>query len=257
MQVLDILTSAARLVGSLAPGETLNASETTDFFQRLNDRIDELNADRLNQLPPVATALAAASAKSTYTVGPAAADFPLVPRPVLIQSLSHTVGGIEHDVELVSSDNFAAIRDRAATSVVVLKAFCDYGNPIATIKVWPVPSATPTFSMFAWTVIAQFATTFDTVTLPPGWAKFLQWDLAVQIAADLGTPPDILSMLVPQANAALMNMRALNQQYVTTAKGNAMLADIPTLGVPRTTGTMAANPQPGGPLAMMPIPGAQ
>lgn len=254
MQVIDIITSAMRLCGSLAPGETPNTSETDDFFQRLNDRIDQLNADRLNLLPPEATQLIAASAKNAYAIGPGATDFSQA-RPVVIESFSHVVGGLQHDVELVSSDNFASIRDRAASSLVVLKAFCDYGNPIATIKVWPVPSATPVFSMFAWTLIAEFASVFDTVALPPAWRKFLQWDLAVQIAADLGTPADIVNSFAGIAQQAYMDMRALNQQYVTTAKGNAMLGNIPTIGVPRTTGVIAANPAPGGPVQMIPVGG--
>ena len=252
MQVIDVISSAMRLCGSLAPGETPNGSESTDFFQRLNDRIDELNADRGNLLPTTYTALAAGSAKATYAIGPSASDFNQA-RPVVIESFSHVVGGLQHDVEIVSSDNFASIRDRAATSLVVSKVFCDFAYPIANLHVWPVPSATPTFSMFAWTELSQFSTLYDTISFPPAWQKFLQFDLALNIAADLGTPDNILAQITPQAVQAFTNMRALNQQYFTTAKGNVMMGNIPTVGVPRTTGVDVVPPPLGSTFQMIPV----
>ncbi len=256
MQVIDVISSAMRLCGSLAPGEVPNGSEGADFFQRLNDRIDELNSDRGNLLPSANIALTPASPKAAYKIGPGAADFNQ-PRPAVIESFSHVVGGLQHDVELVSSDNYASIRDRSATSLVVSKLWCDYGNPIATLTVWPIPSVTPTFQLFSWSLIPQFATLFDTVALPPAWQKFLQFDLALNIAADLGTPDNILNQITPQAIQAYNNMRGLNQQYFATAKGNAMLGIIPTVGVPKTTGMDVASQQLGGPVQMVPAGGGQ
>lgn len=251
MQVIDIISSAMRLCGSLAPGEVPSASEATDFFNRLNDRIDELNTDRGNLLPSTSVNLVPGNAKATYKIGPGAADFNQ-PRPAVIESFSHVIGGVQHDVEVISSDNYASIRDRAATSAIVLKLFCDFGNPIANLTVWPIPSSAPTFQLFAWTLIPQFITIFDTVALPPAWSKFLQFDLALNIQADLGTPANIIASITPQAQQAFINMRSLNQQYFATAKGNAMLGDIPTVGVPHTTGKDVANPTLGGPVQMIP-----
>ena len=252
MQVIDILNSAARLCGSLAPGETLNASEYTDFFQRLQDMQDSWSTDRMNLFLVSIVPLTAASAKAAYTIGPGATDFNQT-RPLLIQTASHILNGITEGLDIVDSVNFASIQDKSTTGKRFLKLYCDYGSPVATLNVWPIPVAAPTFELYAQQPLPTWVTIFDTVALPDGYNKALQYNLAIDIAGDLGTPSDILANIAPIAQQSLQAVRALNQQFLASQFNG----PFPNVGSPKTTGTNLAPPTLGGASQMQPIGGVQ
>lgn len=250
MQVQDILNSAARLCGSLAPGETLNASEYADFFQRFTDMLSSWSTDRLNLFLVSIQTLTAGSAKAAYTIGIGAADFNQA-RPMLIQTASHILGGITESLELVDSVHFSSIQDKSTTAKLILKLWCDYASPVATLNVWPTPTAAPTFELYTQTPLPVYATIFDTVSLPDGYLRALQYNLAIDISADLGTPSDILANIAPIAAQSLQAMRELNQQFLASQ----LMAPPPNVGAPRATGINLANPQLGGSSQMLPSQG--
>lgn len=250
MQVLDILNSAARLCGSLAPGETLNASEYQDFAQRLQDMKDSWSTDRENLFVVAIQTLVALSAKASYTIGPGG-DFPV--RPLLIQTASHVLNGITEGLELVDSVNFASIQDKSTTAKLILKLYCDYNFPVATLNVWPTPAAPPIFELYTQTPLPTWVTIFDQVLLPSGYVRALQYNLAIDIAPDLGTPNNILAEIQPIAVESKMEMRRLNQQFLASQLGTNSLGTTPMVGVPQTTGRNLANPVPGGPVQMQPL----
>lgn len=243
----DIIASSMRLLQALRPGETPSNSELTDFLARMNDMIDQANADRLNLLPSRASTLTAASAKASYTIGPSATDFNTA-RPVFIQSLSQVFNGVKLPIDIVDSTEFASVRDLAATAKLVEKAFCDFASPIATVYVWPVPAATPTFEMWSWTALATYATVLDPVDLPPAYSKWLQYDLAMNIAADLGTPGNVLQLIAPIAASSKADWRSLNEMYLTMATRGKN----PNIGSPYASGATVAPPQLGGDIVMVP-----
>lgn len=252
MQVIDILNSAARLCGSLAPGETLNASEYTDFFQRLQDMQDSWSTDRMNLFLVSVITLTSATAKASYTIGPGASDFNQT-RPLLIQTASHILNGITEGLELVDSVNFASIQDKSTTAKLILKLWCDYGSPVANFNVWPTPVMPPTFELYVQQPLPTWVTIFDTVSLPDGYSRALQYNLALDIAGDLGTPSDILANIVPTAQQSLQAVRALNQQFLASQ----FMAPSPNVGVPKTTGINLAPPTLGGASQMQPLGGGQ
>ena len=250
--VLDILTSAAILCGSLAPGETLNASESTDFFERFQDMTDSWSTDRENLFVVGVQTLVASVAKSAYTIwADPSADFNQT-RPMLIQTASHVLNGITEALELVDSTNFASIQDKSTTAKLILKMYCDYGEPIATLNVWPTPVNPPTFELYTQTPLPTWDTLFDPVNLPNGYKRAFKYNLAMNIAPDLGTPSDILAIIAPEAEKSYMEMRRLNQQFLASQLGSNSLGTIPMVGVPKTTGVNLANPQLGGPSQMVP-----
>jgi hypothetical protein len=131
---------------------------------------------------------------------------------------------------------------------VVEKLFCDFASPIATLRIWPTPPTAPTFEMWAWTPLATFVTVTDPIDLPPAYSKWLQYDLAMNIAADLGTPASILQLIAPIAASSKADMRAINELYLTAA----MRGKNPTLGSPFASGSIVASPQLGGETVMVP-----
>ena len=250
--VLDILTSAAILCGSLAPGETLNASESTDFFQRFQDMTDSWSTDRENLFVVGIQTLTAATAKASYTIGPdPTADFNQA-RPMLIQTASHVLNGITEALELVDSTNFASIQDKSTTGRLILKMWCDYNEPVATLNIWPTPVVAPILELYTQTPLPTWSTIFDPVNLPNGYKRAFKYNLAMNIAPDLGTPSDILALISPEADKSYMEMRRLNQQFLASQLGSNSLGTIPMVGVPKTTGINLANPALGGPSQMVP-----
>jgi hypothetical protein len=250
-QVIDILNGAALALGSLSPGQSLNASESQDFLSRLQDMQDSLSTERENLFVVGNQQLTPPASKASYQIGPSATDFNQ-PRPLLIQTASHIYNGITEDIELVDSVNFASIRDKAATSKVITKLYCDYNAPIATLYVWPVPVLAPVIELYTQTPLPTWSTIFDTVNLPDGYLKMLKFNLALNIAGDLGTPANILAMIQPVAIDSLAAVRALNQQFLGSYLGGQSRGKQPNVGVPQTSGVNVAAGPLGSPVQMVP-----
>jgi hypothetical protein len=50
----------------------------------------------------------------------------------------------------------------------------------------PVPSAADTLVLYTWQQLSRFAATSDTFDLPPGYARAIRYNLALELAPEYG-----------------------------------------------------------------------
>lgn len=178
--VEDLINQAAGLIGALTQGTTLNTSELNDGFARLNILVDAWNADPLNHYSVNSEQLALSAGVYIYTMG-AGGSFSTT-RPVLIESANIILSGLKHPMDLISKAAYDAILEYTGQMTVPRKLYSDGGYPLTTIKLWPVPSGTPTLEVNSPFIIPQFAALNTTVDLPPAYYKALLYTLAVDLA---------------------------------------------------------------------------
>jgi hypothetical protein len=181
----DLISSAARLAGVLADGETLTPSEYNDSLLVLNDLLENWSTERLSVWDTANEVFNLVATTASYTMGAGGAfnttrpplgilggfvslngaDFPLTP-----------ITEAEYDLLVVKSQQGLPER------VLYVGAY-----PLATVTFWPVPSEVMAVSLQTTRTLAQ-ATLTTSLSGPPGWVKALRSSLGVELCAEFGLP---------------------------------------------------------------------
>lgn len=183
---LDIVKRSLRLTGAIASGESLTADEATDGLAALNSMLDSWWLDSLAVYQVGEETLSWPSGQASRTIG-SGGDFDTT-RPVRIDSAVQVVDGISHPIDPISDRQYRAIADKATSSTLAQRVYCDAGYPLATLYLWPVPSAVADIRLHTWQRIESFATQTETVQLPPGYQRAVEYNLAMDLAPEYERP---------------------------------------------------------------------
>jgi hypothetical protein len=194
----ELLYPALRLAGILgAPGRTASTSELADAFDALNRMLgswsvqDELiysiQVDRYNLSP----------SKTSYTIGPTGADF-IAPRPIRITQATLVLLGpseLHLPLTLLTDAQWAYKRLREIPTSVPTELYDDYDFPNSRLYLWGYPTVANDLELFTWQTLSSFPSQAAAVSLPPGYANAIVYNLAVQLNDQFGTPirPNVLT----------------------------------------------------------------
>jgi hypothetical protein len=194
----ELLYPALRLAGILgAPGRTASTSELADAFDALNRMLgswtiqDELiysiQIDRYNLSP----------SKTSYTIGPTGADF-TAPRPIRITQANLVLLGpseVHLPLNLLTDAQWARRRLTVIPTSVPTDLYSDYDFPNSRLFLWGYPTVANDLELFTWQQLSSFPSQAAAVSLPPGYAQAVVYNLAVCLNDQFGTPirPNVLA----------------------------------------------------------------
>ena len=214
--VSDACTQALQRIGVLAAEETATSADISTAFNVLNQLMDSWGAERLTIPFVQRTTWTIVSGTSVYTVGTGGAIN--VARPVSIDYASFVDSTPDPDLEmplnLLTNQAWQAISLKALTSKYPQSAFYNptYGTGtylLGTLTLYPVPTGTTlTGVIYAPLAIAQFSATSTTVSLPPGYQRFVVTNLALELAPLFGASPS--QDLRDQANESKATIKRAN-----------------------------------------------
>lgn len=198
MTANDIVYTALRRIGSVAPGENPTAAEAFAGLETLNDMIDGWRTERLMvwSTPRLVFPLL----HSPMTVGPGA-DVD-IPRPARIERIGVMVYTnaanfpLELPVRMNTVDEWAAIPVKNVGAAIPREVWDDEGFPWRTLAFWPTPSANLGLVLYVWQMIETFQDLSTDYQFPPGYGDALKWGLALRLASEFGgnTPPQVPAM---------------------------------------------------------------
>lgn len=197
----DLITGALRLIGVVASGESLDASQATDGLSALNDMLDSWSNDSLLIYDKVRETFNLLNAQKTYAWGTGAADFNSS-RPLKVEEFLIQVPGVspvnEIPCDILTKEQYTDILIKDLASTFPQKCYPDYGYPNVNINVWPVPNQTVVGVFYSWKALSQIAALTTTVSLPPGYARALRFNLAIELAPEYGKAitPEIAAIAV-------------------------------------------------------------
>jgi hypothetical protein len=215
--VRDLLVEPAlRRINVLAEGETAPAAQALEALASLNALIDGYALERLTVYEITRTTWTITSSDGTYTIG-TGGDI-AVARPVnaeMIEHLNYQDTSLsptqERELTHLTEDAYSRIRQKAQTSTLPQYWYYTPGYPLGTIELIPVPTnANLEGVIYHLTPISEFTTVDDTVTLPPGYRRFLITNLAAELMTEYGKPPD--PVLLRQAETAMNNVKRVNHR---------------------------------------------
>lgn len=233
----DIITSALRLIGAVAAGETPEDAELSDGLVVLNQMIDSWNTERLMIFTTQPTSFALVAGKQAYTLGPGG-DFNME-RPARIDNavLEIVNSGyvLQRPLWALSDEEWASIQLKNFGNTYPGCFWDDDGFPLRTLRFWPLPVGNLNVILWLWSSVSQFTDLTTAQTYPPGYAKALRYNLAVDLAAEFAT------QLSPIVSAIAVDSKAkLKRANSTPAPRMKVDPALQGANVPTGTSSMAA-----------------
>ena len=186
MTALDLIKRAMRLIRVLGDGEEPTTSEADDCLNALNGMLDSWAIERLMvyQIGQESFAWASGASKTIGSGG----DFDTT-RPTNIEAAYVNFGGTDYPLRVVNNVEYD-FQTRKDTSAMPEILYYDKTYPLGTIYLWPKPSEAVTLYFRSWTQFTQAVSTASTISLPPGYKRMIEYNLALEIAPEFGATPD-------------------------------------------------------------------
>lgn len=189
----DLITRSLRKLGVIASGEDPSSAESADGLESLNQLIENLSNERL--LIPYFTkdSLTLTPSTGEYTIG-SGGDFNTV-RPLKIikavLKVTSQTPNFELPVDILNLEQWGNIVVKSTESDYPTEIYYDnnFASGLGKIFMYPVPDYANTLILYSQKILTSFAATTDTVTLPPGYKRMLEFNLAIDLAPEYGMEP--------------------------------------------------------------------
>lgn len=183
----DIIKKALMKIGALVKSENPSADEANDGLLSLNAMISSWSNDSLVLYARTLESFTLSGGTATYTMGTGGAFS--TTRPIDILDAYIRFSNVDYPVNIITDEAYASVSFKSLTGMPQYLNF-DGAYPLATVKLYPVPSSAYTLYLLSEKAITQF-TTLDTVmSLPDGWERALVYNLALELAPEYAQKPD-------------------------------------------------------------------
>jgi hypothetical protein len=205
---LALIESAMSKIGMLSAGETVSAEDAQVCLNRLNTLVDAMEQDGMFSYTTLDTVVTLPSNTTTLTIGPSQ-QINMV-RPVkILQGSFCRVGTLDYRLTPISEQEYNLISQKSSIGAICPSVvFYDGQSPIGNLYFWPTASTgvelhliTPEPSGLAADLTTGYA-------FPPGYARYIEYALAIEIAPDFNVTPT--PMIVGAAANAKRAIRRVN-----------------------------------------------
>lgn len=222
--VSEIITGALRDLNVYAHNETPSGSEMVDGLQDLNELLDSWSNDGFVTNFETKETLTFTAGTGIYTIG-SAGDFDTT-WPVDIRGAMVVLSdGSEIDIELISADQYRSIVDKDLQSDIPEYLYYNKQFPLGRLYFWPYPQTALSWILDSYKALSNYTSTGTTITLPPGYARALRKNLALELAGQYGKSPS--QALVMQAMESKANIMRNNVKEVLMQSDAAGLGSDP------------------------------
>lgn len=134
-------------------------------------------------------------------------------RPLRINSAFVRVATLDYPVQPLNIEQYELIGLKTLQGPWPRALYYQPSSPLGNITFWPVPGGAAEMHMFAETVLQNFVTLSDTVTLPQGYNMYLRWNLAELLLPEYGkNDPVIVQMIIKNAAESRAWVKRTNMQ---------------------------------------------
>lgn len=223
---------AARDLGNLLPAQTLSPDMLNDVLIAANQWLDSMNLDRFFVYAMQLQTFTLNGGTQNYTIGPTVAPPNFVTlRPIHIEEASILLNNVQpvvrKPVTVINIKGRSDIPVDAIPFALPLKLYYDRGfdqaNGFGNMFFWPGPLNNYLFEMFAWPgptqQITQFADLVTAYNYPPGYARLIRKNLAVEIAPLIKRT--LKNKLAPgefDKNVAMVMQQAYEAKYLVESQ---------------------------------------
>ena len=205
---LQIIMRAMRLAQVNTKGETPDNEEAQDGLYALNAMLNSWQLERLYVYRIKEETFTWAANQQEQTIG-ASGDF-VTDRPTRIADDCYfVINSVTYQSRMIDVDAWSAIPDKSTTSTWPWYLYPEYGVDEVTLHGWPIPNASVEFHLRTWQQLQYFSALTDTMDLPPGYQRAIEFSLAEEFGPEFGVTitPDV-RMKAANARKAIRNINS-------------------------------------------------
>lgn len=223
---LDIITRSMQSIGALGDGEVPTDSEAQDGLNILNEMMDSLSIDRSAIYEVRQENFTLTANDGSYTIG-SGGDFNTA-RPVRIEgAFVRDSGNNDYDLMILNDRQaYDSITTKTVTSDVPAYLFIDNAYPLATIKLFPVPTVANTLYFTSWRQLQSFALLTTELSLPPGYLEMIRYNLAIRLCTIFEREPSVVLAKMARDSLAAVKKHNRPAVYMRTEIGQGKHSDI-------------------------------
>jgi hypothetical protein len=183
---LGLITKALQKNGVLIKSEAPATDEANDGLDALNALISSLSNDSMMIYGRTEDNTTLVAGTAEYTIG--TSQTINTARPVYIVEAHVRQGSSDYSITSITDEAYQGIVDKSAQGMPI---FYNYTNGFAAgkIKLWPTPDTAYTLYLLSEKPLSSL-TLNQTISLPPGWERYLIHKLGVELAPDYGEAVD-------------------------------------------------------------------
>jgi hypothetical protein len=210
MTAREMITSAMRLIGVLATGETPSSTEINDGLTTLNQMLSSWSNENLTVYQKVRDEFTLTPSTSVYTWGLTGTFNSARPIEVIDARLElQGTSPQEIPLKVLSTREFAEISMKGLESTIPQAVYFDGAHPLLGVTVYPVPSAAEHIVFYSLKPFSTL-TLASSLSYPPGYEKAIRYNLGIDLAPEYGRQVDALVM--QQAVASKAEIKRKNSQ---------------------------------------------
>jgi len=207
----DIIKSSLRLIGAISQGENPSASESSDGLTTLNDLLDSWSNENLIIPFRTTETFDLVSGQQVYTMG-ASGDFDTTwPIEIMKAYYQDNTASpkLELPIKLLTQAEWARIQTKETQSSIPTCGYVETEYPLKKIFLYPVPNIAKKIVIYSIKALVNFSDASDSLTLPPGYARALKYNLAIELAPEYGT-----EVTISVQNTAVTSKAALKSKNI-------------------------------------------
>ncbi len=183
----DLVRKALQKLLVVGKQDTIASDEMEDGLDSLNLMLDSWRLERLSLVALTTYSTALTSGQNTFTIGPGG-DFNTT-RPTKIENAFVRYSQADYPMWLLNQAQWDAIPYKPVGGLP-RRLFYNPQYPLGQINVFPyAQDGGYTLFIDYWGEIESFANIADAFVLPPGYARAIIYNLAIELAADYNKSP--------------------------------------------------------------------
>lgn len=244
MTVEDILYTAYRFAGILNMGQTMSPEMIQDGLRTANSFLDGLKTERLMvfaidrreySLNPANLQRDSMSGAAYYRIGPGG-EIQDIGRPVRIERAGLVMLSSSPHPEIPlrvceTEQQWAEVWTKGLSSTYPQTVWYQRLQPQGKLWFYPVPEIVSNIALYPWVTLQKFGNSTDVLDFPEGYQEFVEYNLAVRIAA--------LNPKVAQISAAVVEL-------ARTTKARLMGQNTPDYLMRTELGALSVGDRPSG-----------
>lgn len=223
MTVRDLISQSLKKLGVLSGSEAPSANEASDAFKALNLMVDSWSTQSLLINSKVQETFAFVPNQQSYQMGLGAPDFNTI-RPQKIEDAiwqnPNGVSTLDLPIKIIPQKEWAEIVVPSITSTIPQYLFVNDTYPYSTLYFWPIPQVVNNLVLWSWKPLTNFASLDTVISLPPGYAKALLYNLAVDLASDYGRTVD--QTILGEALGSKADIKRMNKKTILLSQDAAI-----------------------------------
>lgn len=205
----SMILKSLRLLGEKSIGDTLSAGEQTAYLADLNAMMESWSLERLLCYQLLQESRALTASVGNFTIGSGGTWN--TARPTKIDhAFIRDSGSIDYPVQVVNAQSYDAIGLKTLDGSIPEVLYYDgaFVTGLATIYLYPEPSANLTLYISSWKQLQTFALISTDVVLPPGYQRAIEYNFAIEIAGGFRNVPPEVAKIARDSLAAIKGINA-------------------------------------------------